>query len=287
MPDTIIQVHPDRFNPTGRRHVQPIGVVVHTTESGENQAGIEAFLTKPGERQTSSGRPFGASYDFVAHADGSLGICDLGPTGSPYAAPPLNQSFYHIVIPGRASQDRSLWLDEFSRGCIRAVARLIAEFCREFGIPAQRLTPDTLKEGLGGYCGHGDVSKAFRQTDHTDPGPEFPWDILADDIAHLTAIQAASTHDEGPLIPMRLVRLHGWNETRLVAPGYCLAPAPGGPGLQGLVNGFFILGPDGQLVTDGRPWNEAITVLSDRATWDLLTSGTPTWERSGEPDPVL
>lgn len=197
MPNTYIPVHPDRFNPTGRHYVRPMGVVVHTTESGENFEGIEAFLTKPGDRVTDGGRRFGASYDYVAHPDGTRGVCDLGPMGSPYAAPPLNQSFFHIVIPGRAGQSRDEWLDEFSLGCIRSVAQLIVSALWGANLPIQRLTPQNLVEGWSGYCGHVDVSKAFGQTSHSDPGTEFPWDILADEIDKLVPIEAASTegHD--------------------------------------------------------------------------------------------
>ena len=43
-----------------------------------------------------------------------------------------------------------------------------------------------MKAGRRGYTSHAEVSKAFRQTDHTDPGVNFPWDVLAAEIARLT-----------------------------------------------------------------------------------------------------
>ena len=55
-------------------------------------------------------------------------------------------------------------------------ARITAEWCRKYSIPPVHLTVAQLKAGRKGFVGHVDVSNAYHQSDHDDPGPNFPWD---------------------------------------------------------------------------------------------------------------
>jgi hypothetical protein len=57
----------------------------------------------------------------------------------------------------------------------RAAAR-VAELCDRLSVPKVRLSAADLVAGKHGVCGHVDVSRAFHQSDHSDPGPNFPWD---------------------------------------------------------------------------------------------------------------
>lgn len=195
-PMISIAVHADRFNADGRKDVKIAGVVVHTTEGSEDDGGVRAYLQMKGDRPTSSGGAYGSSYDAQAVSDGAWIEFELGADGlgSPYSAPPLNKRFLHIVIPGKAAQfdDETGWRDNFSEGCIRAVAAFIAAKALEHGFPTVRLTAAELAaagiDACTGYCGHGDVSRAWPDggsQGHTDPGPNFPWDLLAEEIAKL------------------------------------------------------------------------------------------------------
>ncbi|MDB4997481.1 MAG: hypothetical protein JWM74_4913, partial [Myxococcaceae bacterium] len=55
-------------------------------------------------------------------------------------------------------------------------AELVASLCVKHDIPPVRLSPDDLKAGARGICGHADCTKATGIGSHWDPGPGFPWD---------------------------------------------------------------------------------------------------------------
>lgn len=58
---------------------------------------------------------------------------------------------------------------------LRMVAPIVARVCRQYGIPVRHVGPADLKAGAKGICGHGDVTRAWGEGDHADPGDSFPW----------------------------------------------------------------------------------------------------------------
>ncbi|HEY5956095.1 MAG TPA: peptidoglycan recognition family protein [Polyangiaceae bacterium] len=90
-------------------------------------------------------------------------------------APP-NMGSVGIEHAGFVKQTREQWLDDYGRAMLDISARLTAFLCKMFKLPVVRLTPQQLRDGQRGICGHNDVAAAWRQTDHTDPGSNFPWD---------------------------------------------------------------------------------------------------------------
>lgn len=71
---------------------------------------------------------------------------------------------------------RDQWLSPEVWPAVVRAANRVKELCERFDVPKVRLSVNDLKAGKHGICGHVDVSYAFRQTDHSDPGPNFPWD---------------------------------------------------------------------------------------------------------------
>lgn len=58
-------------------------------------------------------------------------------------------------------------------------AAWIRSRCLERGIPIRKLTPAQVDQGMAGVIGHADWTySAVGQGDHTDPGPNFPWDYV-------------------------------------------------------------------------------------------------------------
>jgi hypothetical protein len=56
-------------------------------------------------------------------------------------------------------------------------AKAIAEWARTYKIPLVFLNAQDLKDpNVKGVTTHNEVSKAFKQSDHWDPGPGFPMD---------------------------------------------------------------------------------------------------------------
>lgn len=93
-------------------------------------------------------------------------------------APGANSDGLGIELAGYARQTSAEWLDVTSKATIDQAAKVVAGWCEKYDIPAKRLTVAELKAGKRGIVGHVDVSKAYAQTNHTDPGPNFPWDYL-------------------------------------------------------------------------------------------------------------
>lgn len=85
------------------------------------------------------------------------------------------------------AQTRAQWLDEASDRTLTNAARQMARDCKKYKIPVRRLTvPQTrgdwynFPSGPMGFVGHIDCTLAYPEDggDHTDPGANFPWDIL-------------------------------------------------------------------------------------------------------------
>lgn len=100
-----------------------------------------------------------------------------------YGAPGANHNGLHIELAGYARQARDAWLDDFGIRMLWMAAQLVARKCSEWNIPVLFLRADQL---LGprprGITTHYEVSQAFKQSSHTDPGPGFPMDYFLEQV---------------------------------------------------------------------------------------------------------
>jgi len=182
-------VHLDRFSTSGVQ-TRKMGVVIHDSESPDGSyASLARFVTLPGDRLIAGSNPprkYGACYHALTRNDAAATYDQILPaTAGPYAAPPLNKNWWHICIPGYARQNRQEWMDAASLSGIKAVALFIVDKAKVDGFPLARVRTAGLLAGDGGYTSHADVSNAWHQTDHSDPGGQFPWDLLAQYILDL------------------------------------------------------------------------------------------------------
>lgn len=90
-----------------------------------------------------------------------------------FHAPP-NDNSIGIEHAGYARQTRNEWLDAYGSAMLVRSARLVAELCAKYDVPLVYVNADDLKAGKRGITMHRDVSAAFRQSTHTDPGEHFP-----------------------------------------------------------------------------------------------------------------
>lgn len=70
-------------------------------------------------------------------------------------------------LPGR-------WAGLSHRKVLQSTAKLVAQLALAYNVPIHKLTVAELQAGKRGICGHVDVSQAFHQSSHWDPG-YFPW----------------------------------------------------------------------------------------------------------------
>lgn len=94
-------------------------------------------------------------------------------------APP-NKHSIGIEICGEASYTREQWLSPEVWPAVQRAAARLKDIAARHNVPLVKLSAADLVAGKRGYCGHVDVSQAFHQTTHTDPGPNFPWDRFAE-----------------------------------------------------------------------------------------------------------
>ena len=95
----------------------------------------------------------------------------------PWAAGPTANTYgVHGSAIGRASRTREQWLKYPKQ--LEAMAQWAADVSKRYGLPLVWLTPEQLRAGARGFCSHDTVSKAWREVNHTDPGPGFPHDLV-------------------------------------------------------------------------------------------------------------
>jgi hypothetical protein len=149
-------------------------VVLHSTESQSGALNIANYFSSPSA---------GGSTQLVVGEDGIYRcVPDLV---QPAGAPGANEDGLHIEMVGYAAWSRDEWL---SRGTtIRNAAVCVAAWCALYDIPTTMLLePSLLREpSARGITTHACVSLAFRKSDHMDPGPNFPFDVLAQELLWL------------------------------------------------------------------------------------------------------
>lgn len=214
-------LHDDRYYPTTT--LTKRGVVVHDSESGDgSSSNLINVLRRPGDKPSSNGGFYGAGYHAVT--DGVGGYVQMADaSAATYSAPPLNPTWWHICMPGRAIQTREEWLDQLSYAHICGVAKFIVDKWKEDGQTwsLSFLFSDMLKLGMRGYTSHYQVSLAWKQTNHYDPGHSFPWDILEKEIGKL--INPIQEDDE--MTNIRFVRHNGYINVFMVGAGPAISIA--------------------------------------------------------------
>lgn len=155
-------------------------VVLHTMETAEGNSIAESiggtWFTNPAAQASAH---YCVDNDSIVQGvnEGDYAWA-AGPTG--------NYLGVQIEMAGRASQTRAEWLDDYSRAMLERVAALTADICTRQDIPVRVLTDDQVARGEAGITTHAAIARVFRETNHTDPGPNFPWDYFMERVnAHV------------------------------------------------------------------------------------------------------
>lgn len=112
-------------------------------------------------------------------------------------APPNPKSLgVELCDPMDGSPHR--WSDRPHVDMLELAAELVAGLCLAYDVPVRKLDAADLKLGRHGICGHDDVSDAFKQSTHWDPGPAFPWDYFMRRVRHHVRKLSAETVDPVP-----------------------------------------------------------------------------------------
>ena len=118
-----------------------------------------------------------SSPDSSAHlcCDPDSAVECVKPADTAWAAPGANADGYHVELAGFARQSEAEWLDAASKATIRNAVPQVKQVMKDHSIPARWLTDAQLADGVSaGHTTHAQVSRVFRKSDHSDPGPSFP-----------------------------------------------------------------------------------------------------------------
>lgn len=157
------------FGP-GRRDVRVI--VIHDMEFPERTDSAEViahdFATRPPTSQASA---------HVCIDNNSIVQC-VHDNDIAYAAPGANSDGIQIELAGYGKQTRAEWLDPYGIALLALAADVTAQYCLKYDITPVQLTNRELAGESKGIVGHFQVSAVYMKSDHTDPGPQFPWDYF-------------------------------------------------------------------------------------------------------------
>lgn len=109
-----------------------------------------------------------------------------------------NDILLHLCFVGSASQTRDEWLAQDKM--LRAGATVVRYWADKYNIPLRRVDA----AHLPGILGHGDT-RVWGGTDHTDPGPNFPYDVLiqyAIDLGTQPPVVPPNPDNGGPLMAL-------------------------------------------------------------------------------------
>ena len=155
-------------------------IVIHSMESQEKPKTAQAVASWFG----GSTAPQSSAHFCV---DNAMAVRVVDDSDIAWGAPGANADGLHIEMAGKANQTTAEWEDIYSAGVMNQAAKVAADWCKKYGIPAVHLTPAQVADGkTKGICGHAVVAKAFPKLgNHTDPGVGFPWSLFISTIQAL------------------------------------------------------------------------------------------------------
>lgn len=155
-------------NQTKGRLSPPRVVVIHSMEAPEGPQTAENVANYFAQPSTKAS----------AHVsvDNNSEVRSVLDEDTAWAAPGANSDGLQLELAGYARQTRKEWLDDYSLSMLGRAVKVVAVWCKKYGIPPRKLSQAQLRAGEKGLTSHADVTAVYKRSDHTDPGPGFPWD---------------------------------------------------------------------------------------------------------------
>jgi hypothetical protein len=98
-----------------------------------------------------------------------------------------NQVGIGLEVVGYARYSFAEWTTGDQFAAVRLDAKRAAEVAAAKGIPLRWLSLSQIRNGERGFCTHADISATLGGTNHTDPGPGFPYAIFMQMVQQWTA----------------------------------------------------------------------------------------------------
>ncbi len=170
------------------------GIAIHNTSNNASDDGEAGYATR---------RPDGTSAHFYADADSVTQSIDTrdraGHAGSTHG----NDHGIAVEITGANGWSREKWLRSVAWDKLGAVlAKVIRHHWPDGSFQVRRATVAEMRRNprVKALYGHDDMRRAWGGTDHTDPGPNFPWDRLLSAIRVALNPPPAAPEDDMPAL---------------------------------------------------------------------------------------
>lgn len=180
-------------------------VVIHDTEGVTGPLGAEATAAYFHSPAATAGTQLVVDDDSTQRCIDDLVI--------PAGVPPLNTHGLHIEQSGHAAWSTGEWLAHESM--IDRCAFKVAQWCAKFAIPAVWLEVADLKAAPGfpqpspkGITSHANVTLAWGQSTHTDPGPNYPYDLFMQKVKDFLAPPGGGDDWVAEFTAAEIKRLH-------------------------------------------------------------------------------
>ena len=185
-------------NDDGIRATPPRVIYIHTFEGRDLDAlAMARYQLSPAA---------GGSYHIVIDVDGVTARENDDQYISWSAGWTANRNGHHISLAGQAAFTRDQWLSRTKQ--LDKLVDVIAAYCKQYGYPPVIRLADDLLAGRWGISTHAAAAKAWKETDHTDPGAGFPLDVIATRVT--AALQGTTATTPTPAAP----------PSDLIAPGH-------------------------------------------------------------------
>lgn len=159
-------------NDDGKRQGPIKRIYIHTFEGRDLDAIAMARYQLPPAA--------GGSYHIVVDANG-MTARENDDEYIPWSAGwTANRDGIHISLAGQSAFSRDKWLSRDKQ--MSKLADVVAAYCKAYGVPAVYRPGVDLRDDKWGISSHAAAAIAWRETDHTDPGVNFPMDWLVDQV---------------------------------------------------------------------------------------------------------
>lgn len=159
------------------------GIAIHNTSNDASDTDEASYATW---------RPDGVSSHFYVDADSVTQSIDTADRAGHAGSAHGNDHGISVEITGGNGKSRAWWLANVAWDKLGSVlAQVIRHHWPDESFQVRRATVAEMKANprVKALYGHDDMRRAWGGTDHTDPGPNFPWDRL------INAVNAALKKD--------------------------------------------------------------------------------------------
>jgi len=160
-------VRPRSWTDVSRTSVQLI--VIHTTEGSSRSESAEDGAAYDARRTD------GTSTHYFHDSNSTVQCVRTEDIAHTAKGEGNRRGIHHELCTTVKRAEGVNWNDDYHTALLQKAAWQAARDAVKWNIPIRKLSASQVKAGIKGFCGHVEITRAFGQSTHTDPGQGFPW----------------------------------------------------------------------------------------------------------------